>query len=279
MAPVEAYFEGGKLYPIQDRNLSEFANPLVTEDYKTHEAFAHATLEEVYSAEALSKAQLFEANTLDSVLLVNDGQGRFEVRPLPRLAQGSTAFGAVLSDFNADGYVDLYLAQNYFSPRIGIGRMDGGLSLLLKGDGKCGFTPIMPERSGVVVPGDAKSLTTGDLNGDGWHDVVLGMNNGPVTAFENRGSHLGQPLLVRLRGKNGNPAGIGALVTVRLDDGSSQVAEIYGGDGYMSQSAPELSFGIAKGRRGVGIDVRWPDGQTSSIEPTEDERLNTIIQP
>jgi hypothetical protein len=236
-------------------------------------------LEEIYSAEALAKAQRFEVNTLDSVLLVNDGQVRFDVHPLPRLAQGSTAFGAVLSDFNVDGHVDLYLAQNYFSPRIGIGRMDGGLSLLLYGDGKCGFTPIMSEQSGLVVPGDAKSLTTMDLNGDGWHDVVLGMNNGLVAAFENCGSHRGLPLRVRLLGKNGNPAGIGSRVTVRLDDGSKQTAEIYGGDGYLSQSSPELSFGIVSGRRAIAVDVRWPDGQLNSVEPAAEGRLVTINQP
>jgi hypothetical protein len=279
MALVEAYFEGGKLYPRQDKNVSEFADPFIAEKYKTHEAFGRATLEEIYSAEALAKAQLFEANTLDSVLLVNDGHGRFEVRPLPRLSQGSTAFGAALSDFNADGHVDLYIAQNYFSPRISIGRMDGGISLLLEGNGNGGFTPILPEHSGLVVPGDAKSLTTVDLSADGWQDVVLGMNDGPVAAFENGGSRLGQPLRVRLRGKNGNPAAIGSRITVRLDDGSQQTAEIYAGDGYMSQSSSELSFGIAAGRRAVGVDVRWPAGQTSSVEPPVDVRLVTMNQP
>jgi hypothetical protein len=137
----------------------------------------------------------------------------------------------------------------------------------------------MPEHSGLVVPGDAKSLTTVDVNSDGWHDVVLGMNNGPATAFENRGSRLGQPLRVRLRGKHGNPTGIGARITVRLDDGSKQTAEIYAGEGYMSQSSPELSFGIAKDRRAVAIDVRWPDGQASFVQPAIEERLLTIDQP
>jgi hypothetical protein len=279
MATVEAYFEDGKLYPRQDKNVSQYADPFIAEKYKTHEAFGRATLEEIYSAEALAKAQLFEANTLDSVLLVNDGQGRFEVRPLPRLAQGSSAFGAALSDFNADGHVDLYLAQNYFSPRVSIGRMDGGLSLLLQGHGNGQFTPILPEHSGLVAPGDAKSLTTVDFNSDGWPDVVLGMNDGPVAAFENRGSRLGQPLRVRLRGKNGNPAAIGSRVTARLDDGSNQTAEIYAGDGYMSQSSSKLSFGIAAGRRAVGVDVRWPDGQTSSVEPAADARFVQMHQP
>jgi hypothetical protein len=84
---------------------------------------------------------------------------------------------------------------------------------------------------------------------------------------------------VRLLGKNGNPAGIGSRVTVRLDDGSKQTAEIYGGDGYLSQSSPELSFGIVSGRRAIAVDVRWPDGQLNSVEPAAEGRLVTINQP
>ena len=36
--------------------------------------------------------------------------------------------------------------------------MDGGLSLLLKGQGDGTFRCVWPDRSGLVVPGDAKSL-------------------------------------------------------------------------------------------------------------------------
>jgi hypothetical protein len=198
---------------------------------------------------------------------------------LPSFAQASVGFGASLVDVDCDGRVDLYFVQNYFSPQIGIGRIDGGMSLLLRGDGRGGFSPVMPEESGLVVPGDGKSLGVTDLNGDGWPDFVVGLNNAPVAAFENQKPNRGQPFRVRLRGKNGNPAGIGARVRIRLDDDATQTAEVYAGDGYLSQSSAELVFGVANGQNVVSIDVRWPDGESSSTQPAGDQRLTIVEQP
>ena len=36
-----------------------------------------------------------------------------------------------MTDFNADGFTDVYLVQNSYSPRREIGRWDGGISVLL----------------------------------------------------------------------------------------------------------------------------------------------------
>ena len=108
----------------------------------------------------------FVCNTLQSGLLINDGQGQFTFRPLPRIAQIAPGFGVALADVNADGNVDLCLAQNFFTPQLETGRMSGGVSLLLLGDGTGDFEPVWPNRSGIVVGGDAKSLSVVDLNGD-----------------------------------------------------------------------------------------------------------------
>ena len=117
-----------------------------------------------------------------------------------------------------------------------------------------------------------------DTNGDGWPDVVLGINNAPLLTFENRGSDLGKPFWVRLRGKSGNPNAIGSRVSLRLDDGAVQTAEIYGGGGYLSQSPPAAVFGIPKGRQVAGIEVRWPDGKTSTATAADNAREIEVAQ-
>ncbi|MEX2316130.1 MAG: FG-GAP-like repeat-containing protein [Pirellulales bacterium] len=279
MVQVEAYYNAGTLYPLRDKYTSALGTPLLKEKFKTHEAFGRASLAEVYSPELLSRAQSFSINTLESGVFLNDGKGVFEFRPLPRIAQASPAFGLSLGDFDADGRVDLYLVQNFFGLPPVAGPIDGGLSQLLRGDGRGGFSPIMPAESGLVVPDDAKSLAFTDLNGDNWPDFVIGVNNGPVIAYENRGSKLGQPFRVRLRGKNGNPAGVGSRVTVRFEGGSVQTAEVYAGDGYLSQSSAELTFGVANGRQVVSVDVRWPDGQTSAASPEQEREIIIIRKP
>jgi hypothetical protein len=154
--------------------------------------------------------------------------------------------------------------------------MDGGLSLLLKGDGTGSFTPVWPDASGLVVPGDAKSLTVTDLNGDQWPDFVVGVNNGGVLVFENR-TAMGNPFAVRLSDAPGNPTAVGARVTVELSNGDRQLAEVAAGGGYLSQNGGELFFGLGQSQV-KQVVVRWPDG-TSSVHPAPAGRRAVIMKP
>jgi hypothetical protein len=261
---IEAYYENRRLLPVRDRVYATLVVPWVAEKFPTHKAYGRATLEEIYSAERLEAAAQFSANTLESGVFLNDGRGRFAFRPLPRLAQAAPGFGAAHHDGNADGLVDLYMVQNSYSSQPAIGRMDGGMSLFLQGDGRGGFSPTPPETSGLVVPADAKSLAATDLNGDGWCDFVVGVNNFRALAFERRDGAGGTPFRVRLQGRAGNTQGVGARVSVRLDDQSVQTAEVYAGEGYLSQSAGSMMFAVPKGRHVVAVDVRWPSGKATT---------------
>ncbi len=216
---------------------------------------------------------------LRSGALINDGKGRFEFRPLPRLAQAAPGFGVVLEDFDGDGMVDACIAQNFFSPQHETGRMDGGLSLLLKGQGDGTFRCVWPDRSGLVVPGDAKSLAVTDLNADGWPDLVIGVNNDEVMTFLNRHPTENRVFHVRLKGKPGNPTGVGARVTLRAVDGTTQTAEVHAGSGYLSQSTATLVFGLGNTGQPKSLKVRWPNGEVTSHEITDSSRPAVVEQP
>ena len=68
-----------------------------------------------------------------------------------------------------------------------VGRFDGGLSQLLRGDGQGHFMPVPPAESGLLVPGDAKAVVVLDLDNDGRPDFLVSRNNSPTLAFRNRG--------------------------------------------------------------------------------------------
>jgi hypothetical protein len=130
---VEAEREGKSLYPLRGRTCSTQAMPFLKEKFTSYKSFGAATLEQIYTKESLQRSQRFTATTLESGVLVNDGDGRFQFVPLPTLAQASPGFGVVLTEVNGDGFADVYMVQNFFSPQLETGRMDGGLSLLLTG--------------------------------------------------------------------------------------------------------------------------------------------------
>ncbi len=274
---IEAHYEGSTLFPVRGRSCSTHAMPFVGEKLPSFQEFALASLEDIYTSVGLNAAQRLEVNSLESCVLVNDGAARFTVRMLPRLAQLSPGFGVVLTEVDGDGNADLYVVQNFFSPQAETGRMDGGVSLLLKGLGNGSFDPIWPNRSGLVVPSDAQALTTTDLNGDGWVDFVVSVNDGELLAFENQGGKTNHVLNVRLRGDSGNLMGVGSRVRVFLEDGTCQTAEVYAGGGYLSQSSSSLVFGLGETGQVKHVEVRWPDGMVSSHSP-EDKVLMVIDQ-
>ena len=116
-------------------------------------------------------------------IFVNGGTGKFTFRPLPRLAQAAPIFAMVFSDLERDGDLALCAVGNSFSPQAETGHMDGGVGLILRNTGGGFFEAISPSESGLVIPGDAKSLNLIDLNRDGRPDLVAGINNGEVMAF------------------------------------------------------------------------------------------------
>ncbi len=275
---VEAEYEAQQLYPVRGRSCSTAAMPFLGNKFDSYRSFALASLEEIYSHARLEGSQKLVANTLHSGAFINDGQGRMEFVPLPNLAQASPGFGIVLTEINGDGNPDAYVVQNFFSPQIETGRMDGGLSLLLHGNGDGTFTPIWPAESGLVVSGDAKGLAIVDLNQDARPDFLIGTNSGELIAYAQQQRKQHRLLTVRLRGSPGNPSAIGSRVTINVG-GRSQTAEVYAGSGYLSQSTATLTFGWGSESTAAKLEVRWPDGTTSSHTVPNGQQQITIDSP
>jgi hypothetical protein len=272
--------------------------PFVREKVKTFHTFGLSTLQEIYTEEKLSQSLRLSANTLDTGILVNQSQDseaastrkdvlsipQFRFQPLPRMAQISPSFGVSVGDFNADGNADLFLAQNFFSPQFETGRMDSGLSLILTGQGmdeqgNLQFHAVWPRESGILISGDAKACSLVDFNEDGWSDLLVTLNNGPIQAFEAQPHQTNRLFRVKLLGKPGNLDCVGAKVTLQFGDiSSSQTAEVAAGGGYLSQASTILSFGCRTAQP-TNVRVRWPDGQTSNHDVKAGQSALAIRSP
>jgi hypothetical protein len=275
MQLVEAEFEDETLFPIRGKSCSTQAMPFLAERFSTFRSFASASLVDIYTPKCLDNAHRFAANTLESGLLLNQGNNSFRFETLPRFAQAAPGFGAIVRDLDLDGNEDIYFVQNFYSPQPETGRMAGGLSLLLRGDGDGGFEPVWPRESGLVVPGDAKSLTAADVNQDGLTDLVVGVNDGPVETFVRRGPTSSETLTLRLIDSHGAPSAPGARVVVRFTSGAARTFETYAGGGYLSQSSPSQVVALPKGDAIDAVDVTWPDGTTSTYE---NDGWNAVVQ-
>ncbi|HZZ19292.1 MAG TPA: FG-GAP-like repeat-containing protein [Opitutaceae bacterium] len=260
---IEAYHEGGKVYPWRTRQDLGTSIPSILKKYPRNDYYARATLGEIFGEENLSKAARLEATQFQSGTFIGGADGTFRFQPLPRIAQISPFQGLVAGDFDGDGRADIIAVQNSFAPVPSVGRFDGGLGQLLRGDGRGGFAAVGPAKSGIVVAGDAKALAVAEIGSTGWPGFIVTRNDSTSLAYRNDGVKGRGSLVVRLRGPAGNPTGIGARVSMLLADGSTQLAEICAGSGYMSQSSPACFFGYPESNPPASVSVLWSSGKVS----------------
>ena len=211
-------------------------------------------------------------------MLINDGSGRFDFRPLPRISQIAPAFGVVVAEVTGDASPDVYLVHNFHGPQPETGHMDGGLSQWLAGQGDGTFAVVPPAKSGTIVTGDAKSLAIADLNSDGRQDLVVGVHGSQPISFIRSEILTAQLVQIRLQGVAGNPQAIGARVTAVLSDGATQTAEVAAGGGYLSQSNSALSFGLA-GKQLDAVEVIWPNGIATRTTIDQAKAAYSIVNP
>ena len=174
---VEAQHKEGKLLPIRGRSCSTSAMPHLMKNAPSYTAFASKTLTELYTPSALDGAMKLEANTLLSMIFLNDGKGNFTAQPLPHFAQLSPVMDIAVGDFDGDGLLDAALGQNFYDAQRETGRMNAGLGVILKGDGKGTFEALWPLESGFHQRKNVRQLCAFDLNHDGLQDFISANSN------------------------------------------------------------------------------------------------------
>ncbi|MFO1458203.1 MAG: VCBS repeat-containing protein [Verrucomicrobiota bacterium] len=269
---VESAEQEGTLRPLRDRKTLTASIPDLPSRFPTHTAFANADVRAVLGPGAGPVLER-SAKTQDSVILLNRGD-HFDVVPLPVEAQWSPAFGIAVADFDGDGAQDLFLAQNLFAVRPEDTRMDAGRGLVLRGNGRGGFTPLPGDRSGVTLYGEQRGAAAGDYDEDGKVDLVVGQNGAATQLLHNTGGRAG--VRVRLVGPPGNPDGIGAVVRP-INAGRPGPAQIVtAGGGYWSQPSASVVLG---GDPPGAVSVQWPDGTKTEVTVPPGAREVRAVHP
>lgn len=276
---VEAYYEGDRLYPWRSRKDLGASIPSVLKKYPKNNAYAKATLEEIVGAAKLKEAQRFAATELRSGVFLSQPDGTYKFEPLPRLAQIAPIFGVVAGDFDGDGLVDIYAVENSYAPIPVVGRENGGLSQLLRGDGHGHFEAVPARESGLVVPGDAKAVATLDFNDDGWADFLVTRNNNTTMAFQNVARPDRHPLEVRLSGVPGNLSAVGARIVAVYADGATQTSEVAAGSGFYTQSSGSCFFGYTEKNPLKSLQIVWPNGKKTDLVVPPGHPIILISQP
>jgi hypothetical protein len=268
---IEAEAVGGVYYPLRDRETLARLIPAALRPFPTAGAYARAKLTDVFPADVLAGATKLAATELRNGVFLSQPDGTWKFTPLPRLAQLAPIQSFYAGDLDGDGHADLLFAGNSFAPTPETGRFDGGLGGLLRGDGHGGFAVVPILESGWAVPGDARSLVATDLDQDGWPDFLVTRNNDRALFFHNAGRPGARSAGVSLQGHPGNPAAVGARLTLVLGDGVCELAE---------KGVGPVFFGWPEKNPPVRLKIRWPDGRVSEQTfTTPPARQLTISAP
>jgi hypothetical protein len=263
----------GDLAPLASFARLSRAVPDIAQRLRSFGAFADANVPTVLGPGAAQALRL-GVNSFDHLVWLNRGD-HFEPSALPLEAQLAPAFAPVVGDFDGDGSEDLVLSQNFFPTDLNTPRYDAGRALLLRGDGKGGFTPVPGQESGLLVYGDQRGAASADYDGDGRADLVITQNGAATRLFRNQGARVG--LRVRLKGPPGNPHGIGSQLRLQYGERWGPRREVQAGAGYWSQSSLTPIMGLAS--TPASLAVRWPDGRVTTVAVPAGTKELTVSPP
>lgn len=165
--PILTYFREGKEYTIEDLDGLTKQLVFLKKRFRQYEQFASSTFTEVFDKMDRLRMRKKEVHTFATSLVLNQGGGQYELRPLPVAAQVAPVFAIQVDDFNQDGKQDLVLAGNFYEVKPLIGRMNASLGTLLLGQGQGNFKSIPNAEARLWLDGavrDLASLSTGETS-------------------------------------------------------------------------------------------------------------------
>jgi hypothetical protein len=174
---VLGYYNADTLYPLHGLKKSSDQLPFIRQKFKTHDAFARATLKDVYGIENLKSAGNYKARNFASCYLENIGNGTYRIKSLENPAQISSVQSIINEDIDLDGHLDLVIAGNTYGIETESPRIDGGIGLYLKGDGNGSFTPVTASESGLLIDGDVREIHMIHLGVDRTPGIIAAKNN------------------------------------------------------------------------------------------------------
>ena len=208
---------------------------------------------------------------IDSKLYENDGTGNFTDISASAgidlsVVNFSAAMQTFMQDYDNDGYLDIFVTSYATYP------------FMYHNNGDNTFTPVaMPWGDDVNTNQNTniQSAAMGDLNNDGFVDMITGFANGinlpnpasPDRLYLNDGND-NNWACIQLEGTVSNINGIGARVEIHGPWGT-QIREVRSGSGYGIMNSMKVHFGLGDATEIESIVVKWPSG-IETITPNPD---------
>lgn len=213
---------------------------------------------------------IYVTNLDTNAIFFNNGNGTFTNTTMSSgVGDRGMGWGIVVLDYDNDMWQDIYVVNGSNFPPLFLD------NVLYRNLGNRKFE-IVTNQAGVSSKLDGWCGAAGDLNNDGYQDMVITNWTGEcLQTFINKGGP-NHYLKIGLTGTQCNRYAIGARVKV-IANGVQQIRELSGGAGYMSQDSPILHFGLAQATKADVVEISWPGGRTERyLDVPADRQVNYV---
>ena len=188
-------------------------------------------------------------------------------------------WGTGFADFDNDGWLDLFVGNGHVYPDADwlkeISRYLQPKELYRNlGNGR--FAEVSRRVAGdLSTPRPSRGVAFGDYDNDGDIDVLVVNSNSRPSLYRNDGGNRKSWIGFRLIGASSNRDAIGARVEIQAG-GRTQIGEVRSGGSYLSHNDMRVQFGVGSAQRVDRIRIRWPNGNTETLEDMNTGQYVTI---
>lgn len=148
----------GKDLPVNLKQELAKQIPMIKKKNLSYADYAKKPFQELFAKEVIDNTIQKTVNIQESVIAINKGNGKFEIKALPKEVQFSCVNTINTMDLNNDGILDIILGGNQYEFKPQFSRLDANYGSVLLGNKKGDFAWLPYSQSGFFIKGEVRKL-------------------------------------------------------------------------------------------------------------------------